>query len=241
VREKFSRQQEEGDAAQWAADHWEEDIAMGEETQRTEGAQFGEEDEEEDVEEEEPPIPPLPPEEIEQKKVRLRVLQAELWWLVGTQWEPKPWPVFREAPYHPRVPLSMPPGDDRFHKTKKNRVFVCDSCKHVVRYSSFTRDGRSRGVSEFQGSYVNHDWARLPQYLQSQAWLDGFIDATWYCTMNCGKSTTGQDNQEKRELRASTWRQQKQDPNRAPQQHFSSARQQRNWGDTWQENWCNWR
>ena len=99
------------------------------------------------------------------------------------------------------MPAWLSQRDDRFHVSKKQRVFVCDTpnCGQVVRFSS-TRNKTmcKRADCEFAGSLSCQDWDDLPACLRKEAWEERFINATWHCAHLCGAEMTLNEEQKKR-------------------------------------------
>ena len=112
--------------------------------------------------------------------------------------------VLQEPPYSLPAPRKRPPEDNRFEYRKNSRVYACDGCGNLVPFSSWSRDTGSRSRGEFQGSYVDHSWARsMPPSVTERGHLAGLINCTWYCTQVCGAKPTGVKN---RTLRPAIWR-----------------------------------
>ena len=95
-----------------------------------------------------------------------------------------------KIPFPTRIPIELPIGDDRFAK-KASRRFVCDSCGNIVTFSSMKKGNGVRNHCEFAGAYLKNEWATIPGELQQRAYAEKLIDATWFCSENCGTKTTG--------------------------------------------------
>ncbi len=122
---------------------------------------------------------------------------------------PKKAPVIKNPPYATTLPIFIPAWDSRFKKEKKDRVYQCDTCPHIVSYSSWTRCNSSRALGEFQGSYTDHSWQdSIPGELLQQAYESRLIDCTWSCTEFCGALPTGVKD---RVTRPQIWRDQQQE------------------------------
>ena len=105
-----------------------------------------------------------------------------------------------------RLPPMLPDEDNRFGM-KSSRVFVCDGCGNVVRFSGQKRQTAYQRIHcDFAGSYYDSSWADIPGVLQRRAWEERLIDATWFCTQFCHAPMTGV-NTEQRLARAEAWRQ----------------------------------
>ena len=106
-----------------------------------------------------------------------------------------------------RMPARLSAPDNRFHKSKKARVFVCDECGQEVRFSSVHRNtGYRRADCEFAGSFHCNKWHDLPAFLRREAWEQRFIDATWYCAHICGaKTTLNEEQKQRRQERTTHW------------------------------------
>jgi len=90
-----------------------------------------------------------------------------------------------------RTPAALMEGDTRFAK-KNDRVFVCDSCEHIVWPSSHARGTQySRVECEVAGSWSDTSWNDIPGSLQRRAWELKLIDATWTCHQLCRAPMTG--------------------------------------------------
>ena len=89
------------------------------------------------------------------------------------------------------LPTFLPKNDNRFD-VKSARVFICDGCGNMVRFSSKTRrTAYGRIACDFAGSYKDITWSDIPGVLQRRAWEERVIDATWLCHQVCGAPMTG--------------------------------------------------
>ena len=86
-----------------------------------------------------------------------------------------------------RRPPWIHPDNRRWDKVKTTRVFVCDKCEAVIRCVRRQVGGR----------YVDESWkGNYAVEKIGQAWWDGLIDVTWWCTRchveaGAGARTTG--------------------------------------------------
>ena len=107
-----------------------------------------------------------------------------------------------------RLPSRQPPilsaADNRLG-VKAARVFVCDGCGNIARFSSQKRNTPYHRIEcDFAGSYVHSSWTDIPGSLQRRAWEERLIDASWFCTQFCGAAMTGGDAQQ-RLARTQAW------------------------------------
>ena len=113
-------------------------------------------------------------------------------------------PVIQNPPLVNRTPRSI--SDQRFASRQPDRVFICDSCRNIVTYSSVKRNTGSRAEHTFAGSYLDHSWAlSIPVQCLYDAWANGLIDCTWHCHKVCGAPVTGAGKD--RQTRAVQWQQ----------------------------------
>ena len=122
--------------------------------------------------------------------------------------DPKPFPnsIQRMKLLATCVPPTLPQGDKRFAEKKKDCAFVCDRCKEIVHFSSFTKgtDPWRRNDCEFAGSYTDGTWSDIPAPLRRQAHDMRLINAIWTCTKFCGaEKTKGQ--RDPRNARTLAW------------------------------------
>ena len=111
-------------------------------------------------------------------------------------------PEIQNPPLMHRTPMFI--SDQRFEKRQRERVFVCDSCRNIVPYSSVMRNTGSRADYTFAGSYLDHSWAlSIPGQCLYDAWANGLIDCTWHCHKVCGAPVTGAGKD--RQTRAANW------------------------------------
>ena len=159
-----------------------------------------------------PEHPQQPPESAE--AVRKHLLDKFTRWNRGNKVKkPVPKCLVQEGQF--LLPTCMPAflrqGDDRFHVSKKQRVFVCDSldCGQVVRFSSARNQTVcKRAECEFAGSFWCHDWDDLPARFRKEAWEERFINATWHCAHTCGAATTlNEEQKQRRQDRILRWQQ----------------------------------
>ena len=81
--------------------------------------------------------------------------------------------------------------DCRFKRKNHERVFVCDECDDIVRFSKKSTGEGSRAHCMFAGDYEDNSWEALDYDLREEAWDLGLIDAKWICTRVCGSMPTG--------------------------------------------------
>ena len=99
--------------------------------------------------------------------------------------------ILRWPPLPVRSPPTLPDIDCRFCPEKVHRVFVCDECGDVVRFSKGTKLTGSKAECEFAGNYEDGSWTELDYSLRWEAWNMGLIDARWLCQRVCGQNPTG--------------------------------------------------
>ena len=92
-------------------------------------------------------------------------------WTAGSRWENCSWRQSKPA----RRPAWLPEDDTRFAEEKQSRIYVCNNCGSWNKFQtrSMPFDGQYLQLLSIRG--------RSPQALQ-QAYEDGEVDATWYCT-----------------------------------------------------------
>jgi hypothetical protein len=101
-------------------------------------------------------------------------------------------PIIQNPPFDTMRPLFLPECDDRFNKSKRLRIYACDTCHNLVGFSSWTRSKSSRAHGEFQGSYFDNTWAdSIPGELLMRAYTSRLIDCTWHCSEFCGAAPMG--------------------------------------------------
>ena len=98
-------------------------------------------------------------------------------------------PVFK--PLFRKTPMVLRPGDDRFNKIKKKRIYACDGCGELVGFTSWNQATASGCAWDFLGSYTDQSWKDLEGILQREAYELGLIDARWFCEKVCGAQPTG--------------------------------------------------
>lgn len=80
-----------------------------------------------------------------------------------------------------KSPPSIPAGDDRFHVSRKLRVYVCDRCGGVHRWIN--------EITPYWGSYVGKDgsvgfkpWPEKIKHTElASGYEEGVYDLTWSC------------------------------------------------------------
>ena len=87
--------------------------------------------------------------------------------------------------------MKLHPGDDRFNKIKKQRIYACDGCGELVGFTSWNQATASSREGDFLGSYTDQSWKDLEGILQREAYELGLIDARWFCQRVCGAQPTG--------------------------------------------------
>jgi hypothetical protein len=118
-------------------------------------------------------------------------------------------PIIQNPPFDSMQPLSLHDCDDRFNQFKKQRVYVCDTCGHIVTFSTWKKNKVSRELGEFQGSYSDTSWkGSIPGEFLKRAYTEGLIDCTWHCTQFCLADPTGVKD---RTTRTRLWRATRQD------------------------------
>ena len=101
-------------------------------------------------------------------------------------------PIIQNPPFDSMQPPSLHDCDDRFNQFKKLRVYVCDTCGHIVTFSTWKKNKVSRELGEFQGSYSDTSWAgSIPGEFLKRAYTEGLIDCTWHCSQFCHAVPTG--------------------------------------------------
>jgi hypothetical protein len=101
-------------------------------------------------------------------------------------------PIIQDPPFDTPRPLFLPECDDRFNKSKRLRIYACDTCPNLVGFSSWTRSKSLRAHGEFQGSYFDSTWANsIPGELLKRAYTSRLIDCTWRCSEFCGAPPMG--------------------------------------------------
>jgi hypothetical protein len=106
--------------------------------------------------------------------------------------KPGVYPSIQNPPFDSMQPPSLPECDDRFNKSKRQRVYACDTCHNIVAFSSWTQNKSNRALGEFQGSYSDNSWAgSIPGELLKRAYTEGLIDCTWHCSQICNAAPTG--------------------------------------------------
>ena len=98
--------------------------------------------------------------------------------------------VLQWPPLRFRSPATLVDIDRRFWRQKEERVFVCDQCGDVVRFSKVSAGTRCRFLCEFAGNYEDSSWKELDYSLRWNAWNMGLIDARWFCQRMCGQHPT---------------------------------------------------
>ena len=99
--------------------------------------------------------------------------------------------VLQWPPLRFRSPATLPDTDWRFWRQNEGRVFVCDQCGDVVRFSKVSAGTDCRILGEFAGNYEDSSWKELDYSLRWNAWNMGLIDARWFCQRVCGQHPTG--------------------------------------------------
>ena len=81
------------------------------------------------------------------------------------------WHVFTRAPlYSVGRPCELPQGDDCFSSTTRARVYVCDSCGHVVPHGSRMRFAGPRVKVELLGICLDESWKQdAPRVMSEDA------------------------------------------------------------------------
>ena len=136
-----------------------------------------------------------------------RIAQSELWAVAARaannvllrnfitdahQISPAKKPILQDPPFDTPRPLFLPECDDRFNKSKRLRIYACDTCPNLVGFSSWTRSKSLRAHGEFQGSYFDSTWANsIPGELLMRAYTSRLIDCTWHCSEFCGAAPMG--------------------------------------------------
>ena len=106
--------------------------------------------------------------------------------------KPGVYPKIQNPPFDSMQPPSLPECDDRFNKSKRDRVYACDTCHNIVAFSSWRQNKSNRALGEFQGSYSDNSWAEsIPGKLLKRAYTEGLIDCTWHCSQICNAAPTG--------------------------------------------------
>ena len=98
--------------------------------------------------------------------------------------------VLQWPPLRFRSPAALPDTDWRFWRQNEGRVFVCDQCGDVVRFSKVSAGTGCRILGEFAGNYEDSSWKELDYSLRWNAWNMGLIDARWFCQRVCGQHPT---------------------------------------------------
>ena len=110
------------------------------------------------------------------------------------------WPALKY-----RSPPTLHGIDRRFCHVKFDRVFVCDTCGDVVRFSKATRQTGFRVENEFAGNFDDDSWKHLDYSLREEAWRKGLIDARWSCQRNCGAKPTGAGKERRERTHYGMW------------------------------------
>ena len=94
-------------------------------------------------------------------------------WTEDSGWEGSSWRGSRRPLRPARLPVEK--GDRRFAKDKRSRVHICDNCGSPNKYQ--------RRAMPFDGQYLQllSIRGRSVEALE-QAYEDGEVDATWFCT-----------------------------------------------------------